>query len=215
MPTYEFGPFVLDAAERRLTRDGRRVAVPAKAWQILVMLVEAGGRLVPHEAFRAKLWSDVVVEDRTLTVHVSTLRKALGADPVDGYIETVSRAGYRLAVPVRVLAEADPRQQAANGPPMAEARPLAVPPFSTGDLAEADSYLGFGIADAVTTALGAVPGLTVWPVGAVEDLAGARDTVEACRTLGVGHLLEGAVRRSAERLQISAHLIDVASGHTQ
>jgi len=86
MPTYEFGPFVLDAAERRLTRDGRRVAVPAKAWQILVMLVEAGGRLVPHEAFRAKLWSDVVVEDRTLTVHVSTLRKALGADPVDGYI---------------------------------------------------------------------------------------------------------------------------------
>ncbi|HEV7545965.1 MAG TPA: tetratricopeptide repeat protein, partial [Reyranella sp.] len=215
MPTYEFGPFVLDAAERRLTRDGRRVAVPAKAWQILVMLVEAGGRLVPHEAFRAKLWSDVVVEDRTLTVHVSTLRKALGADPVDGYIETVSRAGYRLAVPVRALAEDDPPPQAASGPPMAEARPLAVRPFTTGDLAEADSYLGFGIADAVTTALGAVPGLTVWPVGAVEDLAGARDTVEACRTLGVGHLLEGAVRRSAERLQISARLIDVASGHTQ
>ena len=200
MPTYEFGPFVLDAAERRLTRDGRRVAVPAKAWQILVMLVEAGGRLVPHEAFRAKLWSDVVVEDRTLTVHVSTLRKALGADPVNGYIETVSRAGYRLAVPVRALAEA---------------RPLAVRPFLTGDLAEADSYLGFGIADAVTTALGAVPGLTVWPVGAVEDLAGARDTVEACRTLGVGHLLEGAVRRSAERLRISVRLIGVASGHTQ
>jgi DNA-binding winged helix-turn-helix (wHTH) protein/tetratricopeptide (TPR) repeat protein len=215
MPTYEFGPFVLDAAERRLTRDGRRVAVPAKAWQILVMLVEAGGRLVPHEAFRSKLWPNVVVEDRTLTVHVSTLRKALGADPVDGYIETVSRAGYRLAVPVRVLAEADPPPQAASGPPMAEASPLAVRPFSTRDLAEADSYLGVGIADAVTTALGAVPGLTVWPVGAVEDLAGARDTVEACRTLGVGHLLEGAVRRSAERLQISARLIDVASGHTQ
>jgi hypothetical protein len=36
----------------------------------------------------------------------------------------------------------------------------------------------------VSTVLGAVPGLTVWPVGAVEDLAGARDTVEACRTLG-------------------------------
>jgi DNA-binding winged helix-turn-helix (wHTH) protein len=128
MPTYEFGPFVLDAAERRLTRDGRRVAVPAKAWQILVMLVEAGGRLVPHEAFRAKLWSDVVVEDRTLTVHVSTLRKALGADPVDGYIETVSRAGYRLAVPVRVLSEADPPPQAVSAPPMAEASRLRCGP---------------------------------------------------------------------------------------
>jgi len=45
------------------------------------MLAEAGGRLVPHEAFRTKLWPDVVVEDRTLTVHMSTLRKALGAAP--------------------------------------------------------------------------------------------------------------------------------------
>jgi len=214
MPVYAFGPFVLDPAEHRLTRSGRRVAVPAKAWQILVLLAEAGGRLVPHETLRAKLWPNVVVEDRTLTVHVSTLRKALGADPVEGYIETVSRAGYRLAVPVRVLSEADP-PQAVSGPPMVEARPLAVRRFSTRDLAEADTYLGVGIADAVSTALGAVPGLTVWPVGAVEDLAGARDTVEACRTLGVGHLLEGAVRRSAERLQISARLIDVASGRTQ
>jgi DNA-binding winged helix-turn-helix (wHTH) protein len=59
--------------------------------------------LVPHETFRAKLRPSVVVEDRTLTVDVSTLRKALGARPPGDYIETVSRAGYRLAVPVRVL----------------------------------------------------------------------------------------------------------------
>jgi DNA-binding winged helix-turn-helix (wHTH) protein/tetratricopeptide (TPR) repeat protein len=215
MTTYEFGPFVLDPAERRLTRGGRRMAVPEKAWQILLMLAEAGGRLVPHGTLRAKLWPNVVVEDRTLTVHISTLRKALGDGPTADCIETVARAGYRLAVPVRVLSEADPPPGAASGPPMAEARPLAVRPFSTRDLAEADVYLGVGIADAVTTALGALPGLTVWPVGAVEDLAGARDTVEACRTLGIGHLLEGAVRRSAERLQISARLIDVASGCTQ
>src|SRR5258708_10644555 len=158
MPKYAFGPFVLDPAERRLTRDGRRLAVPAKAWQILVMLAEAGGRLVPHEAFRAKLWPSVIVEDRTLTVHVSTLRKALGTDSAEGYIETVARAGYRLAVPVRVLSEADPPPQAVSGPPMAEARPLAARPFSTRDLAQADASLGVGIADAGSTALGGLPG---------------------------------------------------------
>jgi len=69
-------------------RDGRRVSVPTKAWQILLMLVEAGGRLVRHEEFRAQLWPSVVVEDRTLTVHMSTLRKALGSSD---FIETVSR----------------------------------------------------------------------------------------------------------------------------
>jgi DNA-binding winged helix-turn-helix (wHTH) protein/tetratricopeptide (TPR) repeat protein len=207
MPVYAFGPFILRAGERRLTRDGRRVAVPGKAWQILLMLAEAGGRLVPHEAFRAKLWPNVVVEDRTLTVHMSTLRKALGEGSSE-YIETVARAGYRLAVPVRVLSEADPLPHAVSGPLNAEAMMVAVRPFSTPDLSEADAYLGVGIADAVTTALGAVPGLTVSPVDAVDDLA-------AARSLGVGHLLEGSVQRSDERLRVSARLVDVASGRPQ
>jgi DNA-binding winged helix-turn-helix (wHTH) protein len=194
MPVYAFGPFILDPAEHWLTRSGRRVAVPAKAWQILLLLAEAGGRLVPHETFRAKLWPNVVVEDRTLTVHMSTLRKALGSGPPEDCIQTVAKAGYRLTVPVRVLSEADRPPPTVSGPPMIEAKPLAVGTFSTGDLAEADTYLGVGIADAVTTALGGLPGLTVWPVGAVDDLAGARDA-------GAGHMLEGAVRRQAKELR--------------
>ena len=208
MLIYAFGPFVLDPAERRLARTGRPVAVPKKAWQILLLLAEAGGRLVSHETFRTTLWPNVVVEDRTLTVHMSTLRKALGADPTADIIETVAGAGYRLAVPVRALSKADPPLWAAGGPPMAEAKPLAVQAFSTGDLAEADTYLGVGIADAVTTMLGGLPGLTVSSVGAVEDLAGAR-------TLGLEHMLEGAVRREAGKLHVSARLIDVASGRSQ
>jgi DNA-binding winged helix-turn-helix (wHTH) protein/tetratricopeptide (TPR) repeat protein len=208
MSAYSFGPFVLDPADRRLTRDGRRVAVPAKAWQILVMLVEARGRLVPHETFRAKLWPNVVVEDRTLTVHVSTLRKALGDGSPSEFIETVPRAGYRVGVPVRVLSEGDLVPQTAAGRSIPEPRTLGVRPFSTRDLSESDTYLGVGIADAVTTALGAVPGLTVSPVDAVDDLASAR-------SLGVRHLVEGTVQRSNERLRISAQLIDVASGQTE
>jgi DNA-binding winged helix-turn-helix (wHTH) protein/tetratricopeptide (TPR) repeat protein len=203
MSVYAFGSFVVDPAERRLTREGRLVAVPGKAWQILVLLVEAGGRLVPHETFRAKLWPNVTVEDRTLTVHMSTLRKALGSADI---IETVAKTGYRLTTPVQVLATA--------APPAAEARPLAVRAFSTGDLAEADSYLGVGIADAVTTMLGTLPGLSVWPVGAIEGLDDGGDLVEV-RSLGIGQLLEGAVQRHDDRLQVSARLIDVASGRTQ
>jgi DNA-binding winged helix-turn-helix (wHTH) protein/tetratricopeptide (TPR) repeat protein len=205
MSVYAFGPFILDTAGRRLTRDGQRMAVPGKAWQILMMLAEAGGRLVSHDTFRARLWPNIVVEDRTLTVHMSTLRKALG-DGSASLIETVSREGYRLAAPVRVLPEAGP--QAEGAPPLATAKTLAVRPFATADLTEADSYLGVGIADAVTTALGGVPGVTISPVDAVEDLAGAR-------SLGVEHLLEGSVQRSAERLRVEVRLIEVASGRTE
>ena len=66
---YFFGPFVLDRAAHRLTREGTPVAVPEKAWQILLMLIEAGGCLVTSPTRpSARLWPDVSVEDRTLTV---------------------------------------------------------------------------------------------------------------------------------------------------
>lgn len=201
MTVYAFGPFILDPDQRRLTRDGRRLSVPGKAWQILVMLAEAGGRLVAHETLRAQLWPNVVVEDRTLTVHMSTLRKALGDGSSSDVIENVPRAGYRLSLPVQVV----PQAQSA---PAAEASTLAVRPFATGDLASSETYLGVGIADAVSTALGTVPGLSVSPIDAVDDLAGAR-------SLGVGHLLEGTVHRSDESLRVSARLIEVATGRTQ
>jgi len=203
MSAFSFGPFVLDPAERRLTRDGRGVAVPGKAWQILLMLAEAGGHLVSHQTLRAKLWPNVVVEERTLTVHVSTLRKALDDGSPSDFIETVPRAGYRLAVPVRVLSEPIPAPSTANRRPV-----LAVRSFAAGDLAGDDAYLGIGIADAVSVALGALPGFTVSPVNAVADLTVAR-------ALGVGHLLEGMVQLSDERISVSARLIDVASGRTQ
>src|SRR5262249_31495472 len=146
MTIYAFGPFILDATEHRLTHGSRRIAVPGKAWQILLLLVEAGGRLVSHETFRARLWPDVVVEDRTLTVHVSTLRKALGDGLLSDFIETVPRAGYRLGLPVRVLSGADPLAHDPGMPAKAEAGILAVRPFATRDLAETDAYLGVGIA---------------------------------------------------------------------
>ena len=152
MTLYAFGPFVIEPAEHRLTRDGRQVAVPRKAWQILLLLAEAGGRLVPYETFRERLWPNIVVEDRTLIVHVSTLRKALGGGAAATYIETVTGAGYRLAVPVRVLSPVESRSLAAGESRSIDVRPVAVRTFSTANQGDADTYLGIGMADAVTTA---------------------------------------------------------------
>jgi DNA-binding winged helix-turn-helix (wHTH) protein/Flp pilus assembly protein TadD len=98
---YEFGPFLLDAPERRLTRRGERLPVSGKTLDVLRMLLEAQGRLVDRQTFNAQLWPEVVVEDRNLTVHISALRKALGSD----WIETVARNGYRMAGPVRTVSD--------------------------------------------------------------------------------------------------------------
>ncbi|MGE0862431.1 MAG: winged helix-turn-helix domain-containing protein [Vicinamibacterales bacterium] len=124
MHFYEFGAYRLEVEERRLTgHDGVPVVLPPKVFDTLVLLVEAGGRLVTREDFQARLWADTVVEERNLTVNISTLRKALNRD-ADDYIETVPRAGYRLNVPVRQAAGAFPDEPAATVPPViADERP--------------------------------------------------------------------------------------------
>jgi len=101
---YEFGPFVLDAAERLLLRDGQPVPLPSKTFDTLLALVERGGRLVEKEELMKAVWPDTAVEESNLNHHVWALRKALG----DGsnrsrYIETVPRHGYRFAAGVREL----------------------------------------------------------------------------------------------------------------
>lgn len=196
--------------EHRLTRvaggtGGSTIALPGKAWQILVLLVEAGGRLVPHDTFRTQIWPNIAVEDRTLTVHMSTLRKALGADDSGGYIETVVGVGYRLSVPVRTIAADDPLLQTGGAPPR-EAGLLAVRPFSTAGLAEADRYLGVALADALATTLNGLPGLTVSAGNAAEV------SERNLNSSSPRHVLEGSVELQDNQLQVSARLVDAASG---
>src|SRR5262245_34223649 len=90
--SYQFGPFRLDAASRVLYRDGDRVSLTPKAVDVLVMLVEARGEPVGKEELLARVWAGTVVEEGSLTTHISILRKTLG----DGYIETLSKRGYRF-----------------------------------------------------------------------------------------------------------------------
>jgi len=97
---YEFGVFVLDVSERRLTRDGRVLAVAPKAHDVLVALVRRAGRLVSKRDLLDLVWPDAHVEEGILSVHISSLRAALDdRDRAAKYIETVSRAGYRFAAP--------------------------------------------------------------------------------------------------------------------
>lgn len=124
-PIYRFGSFLFDVAEHRLTRAGRTLPVKGKPLQVLHLLVEAAGRLVTRETFVARLWPHVTVEERNLTVQISTLRKVLGDKRSrPSCIETVARAGYRLTLPVHRLTAGEAVEQ--DAPP---ARQPVISPF--------------------------------------------------------------------------------------
>jgi DNA-binding winged helix-turn-helix (wHTH) protein len=92
---YEFGEFTLDASERQLSKGSERIPLAPKEHDVLVALLRNAGRLVTKSELLEQVWPGSFVEEGILSVHVSTLRKALG---VVGhrFIETVPRSGYRF-----------------------------------------------------------------------------------------------------------------------
>ena len=96
---YEFGPFHLDPAERKLLRGNEIVVLTPKAFDTLVLLVRNSGHLLEKDELIAKLWPDTFVEEGSLSNNIFLLRKALGEDPA--FIETVPRRGYRFVGAVR------------------------------------------------------------------------------------------------------------------
>jgi len=98
---YEFGRFRVKLEDRVLMREQEMVPLTPKAFDILLALLENGGRIVPKDALMKKVWPNTFVEEGNLTQNVSLLRKALGESASGAqFIETIPRRGYRFVVPV-------------------------------------------------------------------------------------------------------------------
>jgi len=102
---YQFGAFLLDPAERTLTRAGTPVPLTPKAFDTLLVLVRHSGHTVEKEELFKEVWPDTFVEDGNLAVKIFALRKALGHTDGGGeYIETIPKRGYRFNAKVEVRA---------------------------------------------------------------------------------------------------------------
>src|ERR1043166_4768030 len=97
---YEFGPYRVDPAERRLLRGDAPLPLTPKAFETLLALVENAGRGLDKDELLRRVWPDTFVEEGSLMRNISVLRKVLGDE--DGrYIETMPKRGYRFVAPIR------------------------------------------------------------------------------------------------------------------
>jgi DNA-binding winged helix-turn-helix (wHTH) protein len=94
---YRFGEFRLLPQERQLFRGEASVALTARAFSLLLELVQAAGRLVSKDALMQRVWAGLVVEENNLAVQVGILRKVLGAEAIG----TAPGRGYRFALALR------------------------------------------------------------------------------------------------------------------
>src|ERR1700709_518143 len=98
---FRFGPFELNVAERSLKKANQGIPLGGRAYDILIALLENAGEVVGKAELIARAWPDVTVEEGSLRVHLSALRKALGDGQFGNkYIASIQGHGYSFIAPV-------------------------------------------------------------------------------------------------------------------
>ena len=97
-----FGPYRLLAAQRLLLEGDERVRLGGRAFDILAALVERAGKVVSKEELIARAWPTTFVEEASLKIQISALRRALGdGQGHNRYIATVVGRGYNFVARIR------------------------------------------------------------------------------------------------------------------
>ena len=206
---FTFGPFVLDRQRGRLLREGRPVAVSSKGLRLLEALLGSPGRVLTKNELMQAAWGDTVIEESNLSVQIAALRKQLGPISEGGdWITTIPRVGYRFVGPQAKEPMTKPTTL------LAEHRPwIAVLPFVNLSGDREQEYLADGITEDIITALTRFRWLFVIARNssfAYKDRS--LDAKQIAQELGVEYLIEGSVRKSGQKIRISAQLVDARSG---
>jgi DNA-binding winged helix-turn-helix (wHTH) protein len=78
-----FGRFLLLPHRRELLAGGEAISLGARAFDVLMALVEARGEIVSKDALAARVWPGQIVQDHALQSQISALRTAFGIHPAN------------------------------------------------------------------------------------------------------------------------------------
>ncbi len=213
-----FGDCALDRDRRELRRASAAVPIGPQVFDLLLYLVENRDRVVSKDDLLGAVWQGRIVSESTITSHINAARTAIGdSGQEQKFIRTIARKGFRFVADITET----PTSPASDLEPFPPARRLPLPdkpsiavlPFAnmSGD-AEQD-YFADGMVEDIITALSHIRWLFVIARNSSFTYKGqAHDVTQVGRDLGVRYVLEGSVRKAANRVRITGQLVDAETG---
>ena len=222
---YTFEGCVLDPERRELTRGSEAIAVGPQVFDLLLYLVQNREHVVSKDQLLDVVWHGRIVSESTLTSHINAARKAIGDSGHEQHlIRTIARKGFRFVAEVReerpsagshssTAGAADANEQIAHAMTLPDKPSIAALPFLNLSGDPEQEYFTDGVVEDIITALSRMSWLFVIARNSSFTYKGrAVDVKQVGRELGVRYVLEGSLRKAANRVRITGQLIDATTG---
>jgi TolB-like protein len=218
---YLFEEYAFDTDRREMHRGADVVSVAPQVFDLLDYLIRNRERVVSKDDLIEAIWNGRAVSDAALTTRLNAARTAIGdSGGEQRLIKTLPRKGFRFVGPV--LEAQGPAGLATADGPMETPRPaltlpdrpsIAILPFTNLSSDPEQDYFADGMVEDIITALSHFKALFVIARNSSFTYKGrAVDVKQIGRELGVRYVLEGSVRKAANRVRITGQLVDTATG---
>jgi TolB-like protein/cytochrome c-type biogenesis protein CcmH/NrfG len=216
---FSFDNHILDTDLRELRRDRELVAMQPQVFDLLVHLLKHRNQVVSRDNLIELVWGGRSISDSTLDSRINAARNAIGDNGKEQrLIRTISRKGVRFVGSVNGARDTQtgPSQDAERRQPalsLPDRPAIAVLPFDNMSGDGEQEYFSDGITEDIITALSKLRWFFVIARNSSFTYKGkAVHLKQVAAELGVRYVLEGSVRKSGERVRITAQLNDTATG---
>ncbi len=235
---FSFADFEINAARRELRRAGNIVHMEPQVFDLLVHLIQNRDRIVSKDELIEAIWQGRIVSEAALSSRISAARRALGDSGNDqSFIRTLYKRGFRFvgdvddasARPASTDAERPSApaqagdaatlvpelQPSGAGPfPLPDKPSIAVLPFQNMSHDPEQDYFADGLTEDIITGLSRQRWFFVIARNSSFSYKGQSvDVRDVATQLGVRYVLEGSVRKAANRVRVTGQLIDAMNGN--
>jgi TolB-like protein len=213
---YFFEDYAFDSERRELRRGPDVVPTAPQVFDLLDYLIRNRERVVSKDDLVSAIWNGRIVSDAALTTRLNAARSAIGdSGEEQRLIKTLPRKGVRFVGQVREAQgpagnlEEEPKRTL----PLPDKPSIAILPFINLSSDPEQEYFADGMVEDIITALSHFKALFVIARDSSFTYKGrAVDVKQIGRELGVRYVLEGSVRKAANRVRITGQLVDTATG---
>jgi TolB-like protein/tetratricopeptide (TPR) repeat protein len=214
---YLFEDFALDQNRRELRRGSELLRAEPQVFDLLCYLICNRDRVVSKDDLVNTVWQGRIVSDATLSSRINAVRSALNdSGEQQRLIRTIMRKGIRFVGAVREECGTEvpvTAEKPSHGLRLPDRPSIAVLPFDNMSGDPEQDYFADGMVEDIITGLSRIKWLFVIARNSSFTYKGrAVDVTQVGRDLGVRYVLEGSVRKAANRVRITGQLIDAEDG---